>query len=482
MDSSVLTEPSAVFLHRAQGALVGMAVGDALGAPFEFRPPGNFLLRFPRPVVGGIGEMVGGGPWEPGEFTDDTQMALLLSDSLLEHDGAEPADAFARFQRWVASGPKDVGTSTRAVLTSGLPWQSAAKAYYQANPDGAAGNGSLMRALPAAIFFARKGREATLRAARAISALTHGDPAAGDGCAIYHELVLAALAGRNPLAAVHEAITAIPQRRRRAFAVMLTAGWSPAKRGSGNGTIWGALATAVWAIRKGGTFHDILVRAIDQGGDADTVGAITGGLAGAMFGLGAIPSRWATYVHGEVLGRRYGLDQIRGVARQLAGASFVPIGPFEPALGPKEVDDGLWVANLLGAASADPTFAVISLCRTDRTFASFPVRRELFLIDRGGAAGTEEDENPAIRDVLQDVFASIDAFRAEGRQVLIHCFAGRSRTGFFFRAWLRRTRGLSVAEATREAIRLWPETTTSNSRFEEILESMVIDDRMPPIG
>src|SRR5215210_6999284 len=88
--------------HRVAGALIGSAVGDALGAPFEFGPPGRFSARFPEAARGSKIEMCGGGSlgWEPGEFTDDTQMALMVASSLLERDGLDESDLFARFVRW----------------------------------------------------------------------------------------------------------------------------------------------------------------------------------------------------------------------------------------------------------------------------------------------------------------------------------------------------------------------------------------------
>src|SRR3954466_11447218 len=91
--------------HRVTGALVGSAVGDALGAPFEFGPPGQFSARFPVPARGAKTEMCGGGSvgWEPGEFTDDTQMALLVAESLIENDGLNEADLFGRFSTWLAA-------------------------------------------------------------------------------------------------------------------------------------------------------------------------------------------------------------------------------------------------------------------------------------------------------------------------------------------------------------------------------------------
>jgi len=166
--------------HRVAGALVGSAVGDALGAPFEFGPPGEFSARFPRPARGVHTEMCGGGSlgWEPGQFTDDTQMALLVAESLAEKGDLDEADIFDRFRSWLDADPPDVGNQTRAVLGSGRPWHTAAAEHFERSGH-AAGNGSLMRTTPAAIFFSRFGSAATTDAARRISALTHGDPAAG---------------------------------------------------------------------------------------------------------------------------------------------------------------------------------------------------------------------------------------------------------------------------------------------------------------
>ncbi len=130
-------------IQRAAGAIVGSAVGDALGGPFEFGPQGAFSARFPAPGVGN--EMCGGGGWNPGEATDDTQMAILVAESLLERGGLDLPDIFARFQRWAASEPKDIGLQTEDVLTNGMPWDLAAAIHFQVNQR-AAGNGSLMRA------------------------------------------------------------------------------------------------------------------------------------------------------------------------------------------------------------------------------------------------------------------------------------------------------------------------------------------------
>ncbi|MEU5397231.1 ADP-ribosylglycohydrolase family protein, partial [Streptomyces tibetensis] len=126
-------------IQRAGGAVVGSAVGDALGAPFEFGPPGALSARFPAPGAGG--EMCGGGGWDPGEATDDTQMAILVAESLLDRSALDLPDIFARFQRWAASEPKDIGLQTGDVLTNGMPWDLAAAIHFQVTQR-AAGNGS----------------------------------------------------------------------------------------------------------------------------------------------------------------------------------------------------------------------------------------------------------------------------------------------------------------------------------------------------
>src|SRR5690348_5837401 len=163
------TRPPMPRKHRVAGALIGSVVGDALGAPFEFGPAGRFSARFPSDARGAQTEMCGGGGWAPGEFTDDTQMALMVAESLLESGGLDQSDLFDRFRAWVQAGPPDVGIQTRQVLTSGRPWDVAAAEHF-ARSGHAAGNGSLMRTTPAAIFFAEAGSEATMDAARRISA------------------------------------------------------------------------------------------------------------------------------------------------------------------------------------------------------------------------------------------------------------------------------------------------------------------------
>ncbi|MFC9327671.1 ADP-ribosylglycohydrolase family protein [Kitasatospora sp. NPDC057015] len=305
-------------IERATGAVVGSAVGDALGAPYEFGPAGVFSDRFPP--AAGPGEMRAGGGWEPGEATDDTQMAVHLAESLLERGGPDLPDVFARFQRWAADDPKDIGLQTEDVLTNGMPWDLAAGLHFQLNLR-AAGNGSLMRAAPAAVYFAVEGQDATMDAARRIAALTHGDRAAWEGTAVLHDLVRVALAGADPLAALPAAIARIDPEHRDRYATVLAPDWHPDLATEFNGAVWPCLGSAVWALRTTSTFPDALRAAIDLGGDTDTVAAVTGTLAGARYGFAAIPPPWTGPLHVPLPGggdRVLRLPQLLDLAVRLA--------------------------------------------------------------------------------------------------------------------------------------------------------------------
>ncbi|WP_331766894.1 ADP-ribosylglycohydrolase family protein [Embleya sp. NBC_00896] len=289
--------------QRAAGAVVGSAVGDALGAPFEFGLAGDFSARFPEPPAGAsradapyATEMCGGGGWDPGEATDDTQMAVHVARSLLERGELDLPDMFERFRLWARSEPKDIGLQTEDVLTNGMPWDLAASVHVQVNAR-AAGNGSLMRATTSAVYFAPEGRAATMAAARRIAALTHGDRAAWEGTAVFHDLVRVALAGGDPLAALPDTLAEVHPDHRERYAAVLAPTWHPDDATEFNGAVWPCLGSAVWAVRTTTSYEAALRAAVDLGGDTDTVAAVTGGLAGALYGLGAIPLRWTSTLH-----------------------------------------------------------------------------------------------------------------------------------------------------------------------------------------
>lgn len=307
-------------LDRAVGAVLGSAAGDALGAPYEFGPAGQ-LTAHGR-------EMRGGGGWDPGEATDDTQMAVLVGESLLECSGLDLPDVFGRFRRWAAAGPKDIGLQTEDVLTNGDGWDLAAALHFQINAR-AAGNGSLMRASTSAVYFAPTGRDGTMRAARRIAALTHGDRAAWEGTAVLHELVRVALDGADPLAALPATLEAVHPDHRERYARVLAPDWHPDLATEFNGAVWPCLGSAVWALRTTNGFAEAVRAAVDLGGDTDTVAAVTGTLAGACYGQAAVPEPWTAPLHVPLPGfgdRVLDAAGLRELARRLAEAGAEAAG------------------------------------------------------------------------------------------------------------------------------------------------------------
>lgn len=261
-------------VQRAAGCFIGAAVGDALGAPFEFGPAGRWSERFPEPVLDGMGEMIGGGAfqWAPGEFTDDTQMAVIVAESLLARGGIDRDHQFARFQVWTSSA-NDVGNLTSEVLSCGLPAAEAATAVVERRGGRhTASNGSLMRVAPGAIHFASAGREATIAAALELSAVTHADPLCRWAVAVAHEMIRVAIDGDDPLDAAPEVVALMPEPVRAWYEPLLAPGWLPAHTDVGNGTAFVSLAQAVWALRSHDSYEGAVTAVIDLGDDTDTVG------------------------------------------------------------------------------------------------------------------------------------------------------------------------------------------------------------------
>jgi ADP-ribosylglycohydrolase len=262
---------------RARGALVGLAVGDAVGAPVEFDAPEEIVNRREE-----LFSMPGGGMfgWAPGEFTDDTQMALLLGRHLREHGGRIRQDTLVRsFADW-AEDAIDVGNQTRSVLfavTRGVPWRSAVAAL----PADASGNGSLMRVTPVAL--AAHSAEHAVELARAQSELTHESAACLDCCAVFARLLWNVL--ETGALAIDEALSGPEADGIGNTATRFRLARAPQMSGWVIRTLTGAL----WAMHGATSFEDVIWRAVSLGRDADTVGAVAGALAGSYYGLHAIP-------------------------------------------------------------------------------------------------------------------------------------------------------------------------------------------------
>ena len=281
-------------LSRYRGALLGLAAGDALGTTLEFTAPGTFT-----PLT----DMAGAGPFNlrPGEWTDDTSMALCLAESLVECNGFDSIDQLTRYVRWMREGHHssngqcfDVGTTVGSALAgferTGQPSGS--------TDERSAGNGSLMRLAPVPLFFAADPALAVANAAES-SRTTHAHPEAVDACRYFAGLVLGALAGTPKDRLLEPAFSpSLGEWKKEPLnpAIARVADGSflrsepPAIRGSGYVTH--SLEAALWAFAKSTCFEDGALLAVNLGEDADTTGAIYGQLAGAFYGVDSIPERW----------------------------------------------------------------------------------------------------------------------------------------------------------------------------------------------
>ena len=274
--------------NRFKGCLLGLACGDAVGTTVEFKARNTF-----EPVTG----MTGGGPFklEPGQWTDDTSMALCLAESLLECGGFEADDQARRYVRWRDEGHLssngfcfDIGNTVQTALCrfslSGEPFSGSQDPY-------SAGNGCIMRLAPVPMFYASD-RERAIEMSAQSSRTTHGADECLEACRLFASILVAALEGRDK-----EEILAQPadldfsSKKLKAIA-----------RGDyrdktvdeirGTGYVVDCLEAALWCFHHASSFEDAILAAANLGDDADTTAAVCGQVAGAHYGASAIPTDW----------------------------------------------------------------------------------------------------------------------------------------------------------------------------------------------
>ena len=271
---------------RAIGAFLGLAIGDALGTTLEF------TRRDAQPRVT---DLVGGGPFglQPGEWTDDTAMALALADSLAADPMLNEKDLMDRFVDWFRRGTTsctgrcfDIGGTTRAALTS---FEHTGNPIAGATDQFSAGNGSLMRLAPVALRHWNN-RDRLADVAIRQSATTHGAAEAVSACLAFAHILADAIEGKT-----REEVFA-PRKLPVAAKVdqVIGGSWRGKQRRNirSSGYVVDSLEAAIWCVARTASFADAVILAANLGDDADTVAAITGQLAGALYGASAIPTAW----------------------------------------------------------------------------------------------------------------------------------------------------------------------------------------------
>ena len=472
-----ITTPTQIDLDRCAGVLVGLAVGDALGAGYEFATP-----------PAGEARMIGGGlgGWDEGEWTDDTQMAICIAEEAAT-GRLDPAAVADRFLEWYRSGPADVGVQTRAVLAgacSPADVAGSATKYFSRNPHKSAGNGSLMRTAPVALACLGND-DALVSQAMTVSALTHADPVAQEACAVWCVAIDRAVRlGISALEGVREGIALLPADRRPYWEQRVAEVVAhPPCWFRPNGYVVRALQAALGSIVHTPVPSSVPCRhlqaalqtAVHVGDDTDTVAAIAGAWLGARWGASAVPAEWAIRLHGwpgytipdlvrlAVLSARRGQPDSSGwpVAAEML-SHYDCHWRVPPIARPLLQDEGLVLANVFAAVRTDADITV-SLCRMGPDDLGDRTKLEVRLVDEHDAGA-----NPNLDFVLKDLANAISSWRAEGKTVLVHCVMAERRTPAVAAAYLAERFGLPGLKAL-ELVRTQLPTTNVNRSFSRAL-------------
>ncbi len=298
--------------NRYRGALIGLAVCDALGTTLEFRRPGSFT-----PIT----DMMGGGPFnlKLGQWTDDTSLALCLAESLINKQKFDPVDQLKNYVQWYRKGHLsstgtcfDIGGTTSHALHT---FERTGQPYCGSTDPHAVGNGSIMRLAPVPLFFA-KNPEAAIERSGDSSRTTHGATVCVDACRYLGGLIVGAVQGVGKEALLSDLYAPAPgywEQQPLAPEINEIAGGSFKRKNppviKGTGHVVKSLEAALWAFYKGKNFREGALLAVNLGDDADTTGAVYGQLAGAYYGLPGIPENWSQAITQG--------DMIRGFADRL---------------------------------------------------------------------------------------------------------------------------------------------------------------------
>ena len=273
--------------NRFRGCLLGLAIGDAVGTTVEFKSRGSF-----SPVT----DMIGGGVFglQPGQWTDDTSMALCLATSLITKNEFDPEDQMDRYWRWYRDGYLsstgkcfDIGGTVGDALES---FRRTGKPFSGSTSPNAAGNGSLMRLAPIPIFCFPE-LQKILHFAAESSRTTHGAPECLEACQLFSEILFNAFSGmdKEPVLFKTTFKPSTPKIRNIALGNYRDKDINQIR---GSGYVVESLEAALWSFYQTDTFEAAILQAANLGDDADTTAAICGQIAGAYYGESGIPTKW----------------------------------------------------------------------------------------------------------------------------------------------------------------------------------------------
>ena len=298
-------------LERYRGSLLGLAIGDAMGATLEFKPPGTFT-----PIT----TMIGGGPFglKPGEWTDDTSMALCLADSLIHCTGFDLKDQLTRYYDWYRNGHLssngkcfDIGNTTLSAL---LHFEETGDPYSGLTDPRSAGNGSLMRLAPVPLAYAKTPSRA-IELSGESSKTTHALDICVDACRYMGALIVGAVQGYSKEQLLSPQFSPVehywnlhPLVRDISTIAQGSFREKEPPEIQGSGYVVDSLEAALWAFARTETFHEGCLAAVNLGDDADTTGTIYGQLAGAYYGVAAIPNEWKNTIVKRELIEKFSTD------------------------------------------------------------------------------------------------------------------------------------------------------------------------------
>jgi ADP-ribosyl-[dinitrogen reductase] hydrolase len=456
---------------RVVGGLTGLAIGDALGVPVEFE---SRAARAADPVEG----MRSGGVWrtEAGTWSDDASLALCLAESIVLR-GFDPEDSGKRSLAWLDQGlwsargaVFDVGGATRRALDrirSGMP---AVMAGGRGENDN--GNGSLMRILPASTWLAAMPEPARFRAIAAYSSTTHGHPRSVLGCWLHCLVVARLLGGDLPRDAYESAmeearalIGGLPTAVRAEAGVysrVLDGSLAKLRPGEvrGSGYVVHCLEASLQCLVSTGDFRSCVLAAVNLGEDADTTGAVAGGLAGIAYGRRGLPREWVSAIARA--------DEIEALAGRLAALVAAP----------RPLSRSYWIlpGKLLAGGYPDSEGgpealldagidAFLDLTAPGEALPEYGERLARAASARGRSVETARSpiaDMSADREAVDRALRELDRFLDAGRSVYLHCLGGLGRTGTVVGSFLIE-RGLSPAEGAIGLVTALRSPTDSSS-------------------